>query len=300
MKIVLASRNRKKIHEMHTLLSEIGGAFSDLEILSLDDIGYTDEIEENGTTFRENALTKASVPAGYGYIGIADDSGLSVDALGGAPGVYSARYAGEPCNDENNNQKLLRELEETGDEKRTGRYVCAIACVFPDGRSFTVEGYCKGRILREYRGEGGFGYDPLFLYPEFGKTFAEIPLEQKNKVSHRARAIAAFAEKFEEYVIPAVHLSSKARAYLRSLSNSMQPIFQIGKGGITEEMCRVIGNALEARELIKINTLETSPFAPREAAEALAFATGASVVSVTGRRFVLYRPSRDKQTIVLP
>ncbi len=300
MKIVLASRNRKKIHEVHTLLSALGGAFSDVEVLSLDDIGYTDEIEEDGETFAENALTKASVPAEYGYIGIADDSGLAVDALGGAPGVYSARYAGEPCNDENNNKKLLRELEATGDEDRVGRYVCAIACVFPDGRRFTVEGYCKGRILREYRGEGGFGYDPLFLYPEFGKTFAEIPLEQKNRVSHRARAIVAFAKKFEEYVIPSVKLTSKARAYLRSLTNSMQPIFQVGKGGISEEMCRSVSNALEARELIKINTLETSPFAPREAAEALAFGIGATVVSVTGRRFVLYRPSRDHKTIVLP
>ena len=300
MKIVLASRNRKKIAEMHTLLHELGGVFANVEILSLDDIGYEGDIQEDGTTFAENALIKASVPASYGFIGIADDSGLAVDALGGAPGVYSARYAGEPCNDENNNKKLLSELENTPDKERTGRYVCAIACVFPDGRSFTVEGYCKGLLLREYRGEGGFGYDPLFLYPEYNKTFAEIPLSQKNKVSHRARAIAAFAKEFSKYILPSVELTSKARAYLRSLSHSMQPIFQIGKGGITEEICRVIGNALEARELIKVNTLETAPFSPRETAEAIAFATGATVVSVMGRRFVLYRPSEEHKEIVLP
>ena len=299
MKIVLSSRNKKKIAEMRTLLQEQGGVFEDVEILSLDDIGYTDDVEETGTTFEENALIKASVPAEYGYIGIADDSGLSVDALDGAPGVYSARYAGEPCNDENNNQKLLRELESTPDEERTGAYVCAIACVFPDGRSFTVRGECRGRLLREYHGDGGFGYDPLFYCPGYQKTIAEVTPEQKNAVSHRGKAVRAFAKRFGKYVVPTPKLSGKQRATLRSMANTFQPIFQIGKGGITEELCHQIGNALEARELIKINVLENAPFTARVAADAVAFACGAAVISVTGRRFVLYRESKENKQIIL-
>ena len=299
MKIVLSSRNKKKIAEMRTILREQGGVFEDVEILSLDDIGYTDEVEETGTTFEENALIKASVPAEYGYIGIADDSGLAVDALGGAPGVYSARYAGEPCNDENNNQKLLSELENTPDDQRTGAYVCAIACVLPDGRSFTVRGECRGRLLREYHGDGGFGYDPLFYCPGYQKTFAEVTPEQKNAVSHRGKAVRAFAKKFEKYVLPTPALTGKQRAKLRGMANNLQPIFQIGKGGITEEMCRQIGNALEARELIKINVLETCLPTARAAADAGAFTLGAAVVSVTGRRFVLYRESKENKQIEL-
>ena len=197
MKIVLASRNRKKIEELRTLLSQ---SFADIEILSLDDVGILGEIEEDGTTFEENALIKARVAARSGYIGVGDDSGLSVDALDGEPGIYSARYAAR-CHyagdhdDEGNNQALLHNLEQVPDEQRTGAYVCAIACVFPDGREFTVRGESRGRILREYHGTGGFGYDPLFYFDEYGKTFAEVTPEEKHRVSHRGLAIAAFAEK---------------------------------------------------------------------------------------------------------
>ncbi len=200
MKIVLASRNQKKIAELRTLLCE---EFSDVEILSLDDVGITGEIEENGTTFEENALIKARVAATSGYIGVADDSGIAVDALGGEPGVYSARYAAK-CNfagdhdDEGNNQCLLYNLRNVPDEARTGGYVCAIACVLPDGREFTVRGEARGRILREYHGTGGFGYDPLFWFDQFGKTFAEVSAEEKHTVSHRGRAIRAFAAKLKE------------------------------------------------------------------------------------------------------
>ena len=139
-------------------------------------------------------------------------------------------------------------------------------------------------------------------YPVEGVLFRDItPLIGSGEAFKEACSrIAAFAKEFGKYVLPSVELTSKARAYLRSLSHSMQPIFQIGKGGITEEICRVIGNALEARELIKVNTLETAPFSPRETAEAIAFATGATVVSVMGRRFVLYRPSEEHKEIVLP
>lgn len=300
MKIVLASRNKKKIGEVLTLLREAGGALAEIEVLSLNDIGMTEEIEENGKTFRENALIKASVPASLGYIGVADDSGLAVDALGGAPGVYSARYAGEPCDDEKNNQKLLAELANTPDEERTAQYVCAMACVFPDGRQFTVEGSCKGLLLREYRGDGGFGYDPLFYFPGYQKTFAEISGDMKNRVSHRGKAMKDFCKRLAEEITPPLKISSKERAYLRSLSNNMQPIFQIGKGGLTGEIYKQLSNALEARELIKITVLETCYVSAKEAAGMIADMIGAAVVAVTGRKIVLYRESQENKKIFLP
>ncbi len=200
MKIVLASRNQKKIKELKTLLSEF---IPDLEILSLDDVGITEEIEENGTTFAENALIKARVAASSGYIGVGDDSGLTVDALGGDPGIYSARYAAR-CgyagehNDEANNRVLLQKLEAVADKDRTAAFVCTIACVFPGGKEMTVRGEAPGRILRTYEGTGGFGYDPLFYCEELGKTFAELSPAEKNKVSHRGAAIRAFAQKLME------------------------------------------------------------------------------------------------------
>ena len=200
MKIVLASRNRKKIGELKALLSEY---IPNIEILSLDDVGIMGEIEEDGETFEENALIKARVAATSGYVGVGNDSGLTVDVLGGAPGIYSARYAaccgyaGEH-NDEANNQVLLQQLEKYSDAERTGAFVCTIACVFPDGRELTVRGEAKGRILRSYLGEGGFGYDPLFYYEPLQKTFAELTPEEKNQISHRGAAIRAFAQKLME------------------------------------------------------------------------------------------------------
>ena len=190
IKLVLSTRNKHKVQEFRSLFKE----FSDLDIsvLSLDDIGYYGDIEENGRTFEENAICKASVPAKLGYIGIADDSGICVDALKGAPGIYSARFSGG--SDEDNNDLLLEKLE--GESDRGAKYVCAIACVFPDHNAdFTVRGECFGRILTERRGEGGFGYDPLFYYEPFGKTFAEVDLAKKNTVSHRAVAMRSFIKK---------------------------------------------------------------------------------------------------------
>ena len=202
MKIVLASRNPKKIRELRQLLSDL---LSDVEVLSLDDVGIMDDIEENGTTFEENALIKARVAAGSGYIGVADDSGLAVDALGGEPGVYSARYAAKnnfagDHDDDGNNQCLLYNLRNVPDEERGGAFVCAFACVFPDGREFVVRGEARGIILHEYHGNGGFGYDPLFYFPQFGKSFAEVSPEEKHSVSHRGKAIRAFAKKMKEYL----------------------------------------------------------------------------------------------------
>ena len=193
IKLVLASRNKKKIEELRKLLSN--ELDKDVSVLSLDDIGYYNDIEEHGTTFEENAISKASVPAKLGFIGIADDSGLCVDALKGAPGVYSARYSGG--DDEDNNDLLLRELE--GKDNRSAKYVCTMACVFPDhSKDFVVRGECYGKILTERHGDGGFGYDPLFYYEPFGKTFAEVELSKKNEVSHRAIAIKQFVKKLKQ------------------------------------------------------------------------------------------------------
>lgn len=190
LKFVLASRNKKKIRELETFLA---GIPSDKVILSLDDIGYHGEIVEDGKTFAENSLIKASVPAKLGYIGVADDSGLEVDALNGAPGVYSARYSGEGATDEKNNAKLLSELEDVPDDKRTARFRTVVTCAFPDGTYFQVDGSCEGRILRAPEGSDGFGYDPLFWYAPFEKTFASLTPEEKNAVSHRGKAMRKFA-----------------------------------------------------------------------------------------------------------
>ncbi len=195
MKIVLASRNKKKKLELEALLSQY---IDNIEILSLDDVGIYGEIDEDGETFEENALIKAHAAAKSGYIGVGDDSGLCVDVLDGAPGVYSARYAGEHGDDEANNDLLLANLE--GKSDRRAQFVSCIACVFPEKygiESFTVRGKVEGEILCERHGAGGFGYDPIFYYPPFDKTLAELTSEEKNSVSHRANAIKTFAEKLK-------------------------------------------------------------------------------------------------------
>ena len=194
MKMVLASRNAHKIKELQTLLSQY---IEDIEILSLDDVGIFGEIEENGETYRENALIKARVAASSGYIGLGDDSGLSVRALGGAPGVYSARYAGGHGDYAANNAFLLKNLE--GESDRFAEFVCTLACVFPDEREpIVVEGRTAGVIIDSERGKEGFGYDPLFYYEPFGKTFAELTAEEKNSISHRGRAIELFSSELKK------------------------------------------------------------------------------------------------------
>ena len=187
MELILASRNQKKIKEMETILAT---HFPGVRILSLDDVGFEGDIEEN-------ALIKArtAVEAGnHQYPAIADDSGLSVDALDGAPGVYSARYAGGHGDDAANNALLLKNLSHLPVSKRTARFVCCIALVYPDGREMTVRGETEGLIIDEARGNGGFGYDPYFYYQPFGKTFSELTAEEKNTISHRGKAIAKLAE----------------------------------------------------------------------------------------------------------
>ena len=200
MKMVLASRNKKKIVELQTILSQKIPA---IELLSLDDIGYEGDIEENGETYEENALIKAKtamLASGGQYPAIADDSGLSVDALGGAPGVYSARYAGGHGDDAANNALLIANMAQVPDDQRTAQFVCTIACVFPNGEELVVRGESQGTILHTPCGNGGFGYDPYFYTPVFGKSFAELSPDEKNSISHRGRAIAALADALSSYM----------------------------------------------------------------------------------------------------
>ena len=191
VKILLATGNPHKARELSAMLSGC-----DVEVLTLKDVGFTGEIIEDGETFEENAEIKARTAASLGYIGVGDDSGLCVDFLGGAPGVYSARYAGEPRDNSRNNEKLLSEMAGVPEEKRGAKFVCVICCVFPDGRKIVSRGECPGRILTSYAGSGGFGYDPLFYCTERGKSYAEMTEEEKNSVSHRARAMKGFLDKF--------------------------------------------------------------------------------------------------------
>lgn len=198
IKLLFATHNAHKVAELRAILATLSADSEETyEVLSFDDIPGIPDVDETGTTFAENAYLKAQACANMGYITIADDSGLTVDALGGAPGIYSARYSGTHGDDRANNEKLLHEM--VGVEDRTAAYVCAIACVFPSGAHFTVQGICRGEIVEMPRGAGGFGYDPLFLIPEENLTFAELSAEEKNKRSHRTAALKRFAEEFPKY-----------------------------------------------------------------------------------------------------
>ena len=185
MKWIIATNNKGKVREFHKILPPLG-----IEALSLAEAGIQLEVEETGTSFEENALIKARAACAL--------TGLPavVDALGGRPGIYSARYAEteKACN-----ERLVRELADVPDgEARSAHYVCAIACVLPDGREFTVRGQCFGQILRQERGSNGFGYDPLFYDPNYGLTYGELAPEIKNEISHRGEALRAFAAKIRE------------------------------------------------------------------------------------------------------
>lgn len=200
MKLLLCTHNAHKIKELKALIAADAALSGNVEVLSLSDVGFEGDIVEDGTTFEENAIIKASVGAKLGYVTVADDSGIEVDALHGSPGVYSARFAGEICDDEANNALLLEKLDKVEKKDRTARYVSVIACVFPDGTKFTVRGTCEGEVLREYCGNGGFGYDPLFFVYDLNKTFAQATAEEKNAVSHRGKAMRLFCEAFRRYM----------------------------------------------------------------------------------------------------
>lgn len=195
MKIFVATKNVKKLNELERILTPLG--FDVLSIKNFED--EFPDVDETGETFEENALIKAR--AGFqttGLISVADDSGLCVDYLDGAPGVFTARYAGEPADDQKNIDKLLSVLDGVPNEKRKAKFVSAIACVFPDGREFTVRGECEGVIATDRIGNGGFGYDPIFI-SELGPVGLLTP-EEKDKISHRGKAIRLFCTELKKYL----------------------------------------------------------------------------------------------------
>ena len=195
MIIVAATQNKHKIEEISAITKLFG-----MEIISRKDAGVPDfEVEEDGDTFEENSEKKArAIMEACGKITIADDSGLMVDALGGAPGVYSARYAGEDGNDAKNNVKLLAVLSDVPMEQRTAKFVSVITMVYPDGTKLVARGEVRGHIMFEERGDNGFGYDPLFVPEGFRKTFAELTSEEKNHISHRANALRELERLLQE------------------------------------------------------------------------------------------------------
>lgn len=192
-KIIFATSNQGKVREIKAIIKEVG---ADVEVLSLKEAGITTEIIEDGTTFEENALIKArTICKETGLLTLSDDSGLEIDYLNGEPGIYSARYLGEDTPHSVKNPSLISRLEGVPDEKRTARFVCACAAVFPDGREEVLRRTMEGRIAYKEAGENGFGYDPIFFLPEYNCTSAEISSEEKNKISHRGKALRAMCEK---------------------------------------------------------------------------------------------------------
>ncbi|MBP1890739.1 XTP/dITP diphosphohydrolase [Clostridium moniliforme] len=199
-KFILASNNQKKIKEIKEILKGLN-----LDIKSLKDENIDIDVIEDGLTFKENAYKKASEIKSYldkrgekDFIVMADDSGLEVDYLNGEPGVYSARYSGEHGNDKKNNEKLLSKLNGVPKEKRGAKFVCHLTVINSEGKTLDIRGEVKGRIINELNGNGGFGYDPLFYYEEFGKTFGEVSLEEKSKVSHRGIALKELKNRISE------------------------------------------------------------------------------------------------------
>ena len=194
MKVVLASQNKHKWEEIRKITEKL-----DIQLIMESDLGMCIEVEETGTTFEENSFQKAeAVMKATGLPALADDSGISVEALNGAPGVYSARY-GTPDLDDHGRMELLRKnMANVPDGQRQAKYVCVITMVTPEGETIQARGEVHGLITREAAGNGGFGYDPIFYYPPFGKTLAEVPAEDKNRVSHRAQALNLFYDKLKE------------------------------------------------------------------------------------------------------
>ncbi len=194
MDFILATKNPNKLKEMQRILMPLG-----ITVKCEKDFDFPfDDVEENGLTFEENALLKArSAAIQSGLPAIADDSGLCVDALNGEPGIYSARYAGDG-NSDSNNDKLLKNMASVPDEKRTAKFVCAVCCYFSEDNYFFVRGECNGLIAHERHGNGGFGYDPIFIHD--GISFAELSAEEKDKCSHRGIAMRLFKEKLNDYL----------------------------------------------------------------------------------------------------
>ena len=196
MKIVIATRNRHKAVELQTLLH--GAGYDAVQLDEIDPDGKIPEVEETGTTFKENALLKAhAIAKATGLPSVADDTGLEVDALGGAPGIFSARYAGENCTYEDNVKKLLRELSDVADDRRTAHFKTVAVYVHKE-TELSAEGVVEGVITEKAEGFGGFGYDPVFSVLDMKKTYAQLADEEKNRVSHRGKAIRSLIEKLRE------------------------------------------------------------------------------------------------------
>lgn len=196
MKLVIATHNKHKLKEIRDILSDLP-----IEIIGLDKFPQIKEIEEDGITFEANALKKARVVFKEAKTWtLADDSGLQVDALGGAPGVYSARYAGEGASYEQICQKLLNNMKEVSGKERTARFNCTMALIEPSGEEHVLVGICEGKIGHEMKGEHGFGYDPVFVYKGETRTLAEMPPKEKNKISHRARALEKIHKILKKYL----------------------------------------------------------------------------------------------------
>lgn len=195
MKFLIATNNLKKLEELKRILNPLG-----IDAVTVKEAGIDlSDVEENGNTFSENAFIKANAGCIRSNIPtIADDSGLCVDFLNGAPGIYSARYSGENATDSDKNVKLLNELKGVEESKRTAHFSCAIVCVFPDGNRIDAEGICNGIIAEEPDGDGGFGYDPVFLYN--GVSFGKLSSEEKDKVSHRGNALRQLQEKLKDFL----------------------------------------------------------------------------------------------------
>lgn len=196
-RVIFATGNAGKMKEIRMILEDLIIQGEPVEILSMKEAGISLDIEENGSSFMENALIKAKAvaAASNGAVVLADDSGLEIDYLNKEPGIFSARYLGEDTSYHEKNSNLIERLSGVPDEQRTARFVCAIACVLPDGTALTEEAAVEGRIGYEEKGENGFGYDPIFMIPEYGKSTAELTEEEKNAISHRGKALCAMKKR---------------------------------------------------------------------------------------------------------
>lgn len=297
MKMILASNNPEKLREVKEILTPYG-----ITVISQSEAGINLEVDETGTTFAENSALKAKAVYDLTHTPVvADDSGIAVDALGGEPGVYSARYGGEGLDDVDRCKLLLKNMEGVPDDERTARFVCVITYFDENGEMHQFDGKIEGKIGYGMIGSNGFGYDPLFMVGE--RSLAEYTDDEKNNVSHRGNAL----RKLEAYLIEnkkseakpkkASKLNSKQRSYLKGYAAGIEPAFQIGKGGINDAQVHSIDDYLTAHEIVKVKCLDNSLYTAREAAEELADRTNSEVVITIGSKAVLYRRNPKKPVI---
>ena len=294
MNVIAATGNMGKIREFARIFAPFG-----IEVTPQKDVVKDLSVEETGDSFSENAFLKANtVHQITGKSAVADDSGLCIDALDGAPGIYSARYCGEDTSYTVKMDSLLKELQAVPENKRTARFVSHICYIDENGVRIDAEGTCEGIIGLEPRGNKGFGFDPIFYVNS--KSFAELDNSEKDAYSHRGKALRLLAKKLEEHQIGEKNmLTSKQRAKLRGLANPIETILQVGKGGINDALIKQVNDALTARELIKMRVLDNSPEPLRDIAQQLAESTNSEVVQTIGTRFVLYRRNNKKPIIEL-